>query len=124
MQLSKHNHHKTTVLILQDNLELKVCCYQNYKNKTPKTILFMFNNIVVCNITNKSRLFILVVQLTENSGYKLSQTSYKLTHLQAYLHSKTLFHPSLVIILPSHTPDINTSTPTFLLSARYSLSLL
>ena len=124
MQLSKHNHHKTTVLILQDNLDLKVCCYQNYKKKTQRQYFFVFNNIVVCNITNKSRLFILVVQLTENSGYKLSQTSYKLTRLQAYLHSNTLFHPSWVIILPSYTPDINTSTPTFFLGAGYSLSLL
>ena len=71
----------------------------------------MFNNIVVCNIINKSRLFILVVQLTENSGYKLNQTSSKLTCLQLQCMN---FHPSWVIILPSHTPDINISTPKFL----------
>ena len=81
------------------------------EKKTQRQYFFVFNNIVVCNIFHKSRLFILVVQLTENSGYKLSQTSYKLTRLQAYLHSKMLFHPSWVIILPSYTPDINTSTP-------------
>ena len=120
MQLSKHNHHKTTVLILS----LRYAVTKITQKKTQRQNFFVFNNIVVCNIIDKSRLFILVVQLTENSGYKLSQTSYKLTHLQAYLHSNTLFHPSWVIILPSYTPDINTSTPTFFLSARYSLSLL